>query len=406
MNIKPLFLAVVLAVATICAAATAPIIIRHDRSDAAYLDLGRRYAAVLGHVRTARGNVNGTATLIAPRWVATAAHVARSLRPGQALEIGGASYAVDRVFVHPAWDGPAPAHDIALVRLGRAVEGVEPARLYRQDDEAGREVVVVGAGMVGTGLTGPREDDGQVRGATNRIDEAAETWLRFVFDAPDSENTTDLEGISGPGDSGGPAFIVIDGAAYLAGVSSGQDDAATGGKPGRYGVSEYYTRVSHYTAWIDQTMRAPDAAGAAADPDALPPAAAGQTRTVTRQAGPAQGEGSGAWGLPDSPTGRALKALLNTIAQGDDAAIRAFVETHLDDAFQNNFSMDEHLGFFRQLHEALPDLDLAQVNKTSPTSVNFILVSGQTGHRVKGRFALEAQPPHRFTDLGFEPTHE
>ncbi len=114
---------------------------------------------------------------------------------------------------------------------------------------------VVGAGMRGTGLTGPVEDDGRIRGATNRIDEAAEAWLRFVFDAPDAENATDLEGISGPGDSGGPALLVIDGTASIAGINSGQDDVATGGQPGRYGVSEYYTRVSSYIPWIEQTMR-------------------------------------------------------------------------------------------------------------------------------------------------------
>ncbi len=65
--------------------------------------------------------------------------------------------------------------------------------------------------------------------------------------------------------------------------------------------------------------------------------------------------------------------------------------------------MDEHLGIFRQLHEELPDLDVEQVNKTGPNSVEFVLVSGQTGHKIKGSFTLEAQPPHRFTGLGFEP---
>ncbi len=148
-----------------------------------------------------------------------------------------------------------PEHDIALVRLREEVVGIVPVPLYRGRDEAGREIIVVGAGMRGTGRTGPVEDDGQIRGATNRIDEAAEAWLCFVFDAPDAENATDLEGISGPGDSGGPALLVMDGTAYLAGISSGQDDAATGGQPGRYGVSEYYTRVSSYVLWIEQTMR-------------------------------------------------------------------------------------------------------------------------------------------------------
>ncbi len=256
---KAVLLTAVLVMATAAVSLASPIIIRHDRNDDDYLELGRRYAAVLCHVRNARGIVNGGGTLIAPRWVLSAAHVARSLKAGRALEIDGASYAIDKVFVHPEWGGPSPRHDIALIRLGKDVTGVQPVPFYKNDDEAGREIIVVGAGMVGTGLTGPLEDDGQVRGATNRIEEVGEAWLRFVFDGPDSEQATALEGISGPGDSGGPAFIIVDGIAYLAGISSGQDDTATNGKPGRYGVSEYYTRVSQYRSWIEQTMQAEEA---------------------------------------------------------------------------------------------------------------------------------------------------
>jgi len=37
----------------------------------------------------------------------------------------------------------------------------------------------------------------------------------------------------------------------IAGISSGQSTRATDGHPGRYGVTEYYTRVSRYVAWIE-----------------------------------------------------------------------------------------------------------------------------------------------------------
>ena len=59
-----------------------------------------------------------------------------------------------------------------------------------------------------------------------------------------------LEGVSGPADSGGPAFL--DGVAdpVLVGVSSGQSTRAAEG-PGRYGVIEYYVRVSRYLTWIE-----------------------------------------------------------------------------------------------------------------------------------------------------------
>ena len=386
MSTKTLVLAALL-VATTSAAFTSPIIVRHDRDAESYLALGKRYGEALCHVRNSRGIVNAGGTLIAPRWVATAAHVARSLQPGQALEIGGVGYPIDRVFMQPQWRGAAPEHDIALVRLQRAVEAVEPVPLYTQDDEAGQEIILAGAGMRGTGLTGPVEDDGQIRGATNRIDEAGTTWLRFVFDAPGSPTTTDLEGVSGPGDSGGPAFIVIDGTAYLAGISSGQDDAATDGKPGRYGVSEYYTRVSHYAAWIAHVMQQ-DGSGLAA-------------QDAPQRASAASGEGK--WQFPDSATGRALKALLTTIDKGDEAHTRAFVEKHFEEGFLKGFTMEEHVGFFRELHALLPGLDVEAVQKTGPNSAEFVLVSGQERQKVKGSFELEAAPPHRFIGLGFEP---
>jgi len=37
----------------------------------------------------------------------------------------------------------------------------------------------------------------------------------------------------------------------LVGVSS----AAMNGKPGRYGVTEVYTRISAFTAWIDGVIK-------------------------------------------------------------------------------------------------------------------------------------------------------
>jgi len=61
-----------------------------------------------------------------------------------------------------------------------------------------------------------------------------------------------MEGISGPGDSGGPAFLKYKGQLCIAAVSSSQDDGGLG--EGRYGVRELYPRVSHYRGWLRQVM--------------------------------------------------------------------------------------------------------------------------------------------------------
>ena len=227
-----------------------PIIRRHDRPDSLYLQLGAQYASIAHlYLPVLSGAADGEGTLIAPRWVLTAAHVANEIAAGHRVTVGGRPYPVDSIVLHPAWtNGP---HDIALLRLARAVQGITPARLYRDSAELDRMVVLVGYGDIGDGLTGPQSNDGQVRGATNLVDEATDRWLELLFDPPGSPRTTSLEGVSGPGDSGGPAFLHGAEEEVLVGISSGQSTRATGGQPGRYGVTEYYTRVSRYVEWVE-----------------------------------------------------------------------------------------------------------------------------------------------------------
>jgi hypothetical protein len=113
-------------------------------------------------------------------------------------------------------------------------------------DELGQVVTFVGRGDTGTGLTGPTTQDHKLRAATNIIERVEGSTLVFRFDAPADENVTPLEGISGPGDSGGPALIETADGPRVAGLS-----VASSGRPkGRYGALEFYSRVSPELAWI------------------------------------------------------------------------------------------------------------------------------------------------------------
>lgn len=245
-----------LAVFLISAAAN-PIITRHDRDDAAYLELGVQFEQVLAHMNleTPGNPPDGEGTLIATSWVLTAAHVGVEVEPGHLLTIAGNEFETDTTYVHPEWDDGA-SDDIALIKLRKPVDGADPAKLYPFSDEVGMVVTVVGRGDSGTGETGPSGNDGRLRGATNKVDGANDHLLWWRFDAPDDDtgNATELEGISGPGDSGGPAFAERDGVRYLLGVSSTQSTRATAGKEGVYGVTEYYVRVSSYLDWIEETI--------------------------------------------------------------------------------------------------------------------------------------------------------
>jgi len=202
------------------------------------------------NLSTPKGGKDCEGTLIAPRWILTAAHVGVEVKPGHEVTLNGTDAPVDSIVIYPEWsDGGA--NDLALLRLAKAVDRPQPATLYRGSDEVDQVLTILGYGDGGTGLTGPQGNDGQIRRATNRIDAASDHWLKFAFDPPDSARTTALEGVSGPGDSGGPGFLGGMEGQVLAGISSGQSSRATGGKPGRYGVVEYYTRVSRYIVWIE-----------------------------------------------------------------------------------------------------------------------------------------------------------
>jgi len=232
----------------------AGIVIRHDLEDALYRAPAEEFPTL---VRINRPGALGT--LIAPTWVLTAGHVARPLEPGHVVTVAGQDLAVHRVVFHPGWRTPQTnvVDDAALLELELPAEGVVPTPLYRDRDEVGRVVVFAGMGGTGTGRDGLAEFSGPydaLRRATNRVERADERWLVFRFDPP--EGATDLEGISGPGDSGGPAFLERDGRRYLAGISSWQDDREQG-SPGVYGVLEYYARVSSYADWIDEVIGEP-----------------------------------------------------------------------------------------------------------------------------------------------------
>ena len=174
--------------------------------------------------------------------------------------LGTTTHAIGAVFIHPRWKSVNDvAFDVALVQMTSDVTGVKPAVLFHGPEPVGAVVTFVGRGGFGTGLTGLRGEDRSLRAATNRIDAVSEVDLQFRFDRPGDPHVTELEGISGPGDSGGAAYFERDGTLYVIGVSCWQDTKPTGRVQGRYGVVEHYVRVTPHYPWLTRTMQAASA---------------------------------------------------------------------------------------------------------------------------------------------------
>ena len=231
---------------------------RHDRADTLYLET-RAYARGVG------GLGGATGTLVGDRWVLTAAHVAANLSPfSRSFRIQGQSIPIDAVHTYPGWGTQTSASgvdaidtdvpDLALVRLARAPRNTKPVALRRTPDEVGRTIVVVGLGLTGTGETGPADEDGRLRAATNVVDGAEGGYFTFSFSPPGDSGVTDREGIGGPGDSGGPAFVQGPRGLEIVGVSSLNSQGAAEG-PSRYRSVESYARVATSLAWLDSTMK-------------------------------------------------------------------------------------------------------------------------------------------------------
>jgi len=276
--IKRLFVCVLALMASVVSAPASAIIMRHDVDDRRYIELGEQRRGILVQLGLPAQDdhapmlYSGMGTLIAPDWVITAAHAAEYMQQNppangtpQFVYYKGRGYAVASIILHPQYDNEHYANDIALIHLARPVRAPELACLYEGTDELGKVVALVGSGLAGNGRDGPRADpDGEIRGATVRVGAAEDTVITWRFRAPGERGVTPLEGISGPGDSGGPALIQTAAGYCIAGVSSAQRiEVQTDANhhpverppgEGRYGVTEVYTRVSRFIPWIRATL--------------------------------------------------------------------------------------------------------------------------------------------------------
>ncbi|SEK32121.1 Trypsin [Colwellia chukchiensis] len=230
------------------------IIMRHDVDESKYREFAKNNKSIV----TFYGNykdkevVEGTGTLIAKDWVITAAHVANYLLVDGKVRFRNSYYQIKKVIKHPQWKDKQFPNDIALIQLQSPILNSETVALYHKKDELNKTLTFIGRGDFGTGEAGIIGADDRLRAAQNVVTATFEQWIRFKFDI--DKEALPLEGISGPGDSGGPALIALNNTLYIVGVSSWQNAEATRWQEAKYGVIENYARISYFKKWIEKTM--------------------------------------------------------------------------------------------------------------------------------------------------------
>lgn len=216
---------------------------------------------------------DGHGVLINSEWVVTAAHTTSLLDRGELLLIGNNQYEIDKVVIHhghisspsylhqgdakPLMDFQTRDKDIALLKLTTKVTGIKPIQLYRGSNEQGKMITAYGKGATGNGLIGTQFETVNLNimnKFTNVINKVTDKWLFYQFDS--SPSALPLEGMTGSGDSGGPAIIVENNTHYLVGLHSWHtyEGDMSNYQPALYGQSGVMVRVSSFQNWIQSVL--------------------------------------------------------------------------------------------------------------------------------------------------------
>jgi secreted trypsin-like serine protease len=195
-------------------------------------------------------------TLIAPRVVVTAGHChgtvpadpcSQRVFVGMDIKEPGRVIDVEEAIMHPDYvprDDSRPFDDLTVLLLAEEVEDVTPRKLASLEALADAPTTR----LVGFGNT---DFDGTTGYGTKRMVDVGIASDDPAYGArPETEFVAGMPGLnrdSCTGDSGGPAYIEVDGEWQLAGATS----RATGKSRRNCGDGGVYTRVAAYRDWIE-----------------------------------------------------------------------------------------------------------------------------------------------------------
>jgi secreted trypsin-like serine protease len=256
------------------------------------------YSAV-GMILACQGRYCGqfcSATLIADRWVLTAAHCVEALddyeRSGAEgyFAVGPDQYNIgDSVRIqsyerHPDYDATTVQNDVGLLEIARKMEGVTPYALNTDNVDRSwvdRELLYVGYGITGDN----RGDSGTKRYAWMPVVEY-DSFFIYSLDLEDDQNLCS-------GDSGGASMQEAGGAYEVVGVNSfvfAYSSRSTVCEGGGAAVA----RVDRYIDWIEEVSGVPinsqlgDEAGDSGLPEEVAGFAFGETSPTAYKGGCSQ----------------------------------------------------------------------------------------------------------------------
>ncbi len=235
--------------------------IRQDTSDSKYLEYGKKYISVVkisGYMNIVHNSTmsvfetienvetiaSGSAVVIDPHWILTAAHVVTDSN-NHFFYIGSKKYTVDDIIVHPSYDKNSKMTfaDIALCYVKEEIDLSFYPLLYDKDDEVGKLCGLCGYGSTGSASMGAVKSDERKRAGSNKVSLTTDDLL---FCDMSRRNPTELEFLISHGDSGGGLFIN----GKLAGIHSFVS-ASDKKADSSYGDQSGHTRISTYKRWID-----------------------------------------------------------------------------------------------------------------------------------------------------------
>lgn len=218
-----------------------------ETPDSKYLEYGAKFNHVVKLCCfDGVGMSCGSAVIIDPHWIITAAHVIENCNSWTVI-VKDKEYKLSKVFINPKYNTNIFGEsDIALGYSPEPIKISFYPPLYENGDEVGKVCSIAGWGLTGNFNTGVKISDGKIRGGSNLVDRTDKKVL--ICSASKRNNKfTELEYLICSGDSGGGLFI--DG--KLAGINSCviSEDKKTDSD---YGDSSGHTRISKFISWIKQ----------------------------------------------------------------------------------------------------------------------------------------------------------